>query len=407
MSGIARSRAPARCSRSARSIRPARHLARRAAQRQRARGRRGRSLPARAGASAAIARRRRACRAARSAGSGGRARATSRRWISSARSNSISCSVIAHASASHGAGAAVDAQVRVARAPPADHRVAGEALVERPQVVVDAGGEAHPLDRRLGRRPARPRGPRTARGLRRGLDHRHEHRLLADVQQPHAATRRGGAGARRRSRGRCGTATAASPRRADRPARQPRATGSIAAQQVDVDQERVARDDLAHHALLALAPAGRPRRGGGVTTATVAAPAAKPVAASAAACRAGSGARRAGSSTRVWFATTGRPSTTSTPPRLQATLAVVLVGHARHSMTHRSRRSRRLRVCGRGPEHAVPVRRADAEAALVVLEVVAHVQLAQPCARRACAAGGGARGSGSCRRPGSRPGSRR
>src|SRR4051812_22735499 len=33
-----------------------------------------------------------------------------------------------------------------------------------------------------------------------------------------------------------------------------------------------------------------------------------------------------------------------------------------------------------GAEHAIPVRRADPEAALVVLEVMAHVQLPQPLA---------------------------
>ena len=61
----------------------------------------------------------------------------------------------------------------------------------------------------------------------------------------------------------------------------------------------------------------------------------------------------------------------------------------------------------RRAEHVVPERRAHTEPARVVLEVVAHVQFAQQLARAPLRACGGARGSGSCRRPGSRAGSRR
>ena len=344
---------------------------------------------------------------ARSAGSGGRTRRTSRRWISSARSSSISCSVIDHASASHGAGAAVDAQVRVGAHRLADHRVAGEALVERPQVVVDAGGEAHALDRRLGRGPARRAG-REQHALRRGLDDRHEHRLLADVQQPHqrraAAAQDPVAGA---------AADAERPRRRHLDAQidrrvSPGRGGSIAPEQVDVDQERVARDDLPHHALLLLragrapgAAAGHDRgghgaggeAGGGQRGGLPGRERRVRRSAPAPAC----GSRRPG----------GRRPPRSSLPRLQGTAECrALRSRSAQHDARADARERRSRSAAR-PEHAVPVRRADAEAALVVLEVVAHVQLAQPRARRACAAGGGARGSGPCRRPGSRPGSRR
>ena len=81
-------------------------------------------------------------------------------------------------------GAAVDPHVRARAHRDADHRVVGEALVERPQVVVDPGGEAHALDRRRGGGLAGAAG-REQDALRRGLRDRHEHRLLAHVQQPH------------------------------------------------------------------------------------------------------------------------------------------------------------------------------------------------------------------------------
>ena len=56
----------------------------------------------------------------------------------------------------------------------------------------------------------------------------------------------------------------------------------------------------------------------------------------------------------------------------------------------------------RRAEHVVPERGAHSEALRVVLEVVAHVQLAHQLSERACAGGGDARGNGSCRTSGSR-----
>ena len=126
---------------------------------------------------------------------------------------------------------AADPQPRVRPDRLADHRVGREALVERPQVVVDPGREAHPGDP-VGRGLLRaPRARRTARGrapaarCRRARAHR---RRAAAA----AATRRAGASARRQTRRRAGTATAARPRRGAR-------RSILCAQQVDVDQERV------------------------------------------------------------------------------------------------------------------------------------------------------------------------
>ena len=149
-------------------------------------------------------------------------------------------------------GAAVDAQRAGARAPPGRSAGRREALVERPQVVVDAEREAHPLDRRGGRRP------RVAAG-------REQHALAARSARPPRAPAR-----RRRAAAACSVAPRRrrmpSPRAApdaERPRRRhldpqldrrvsARARRSIAPEQVDVDQERVARDDLAERALLRL-----------------------------------------------------------------------------------------------------------------------------------------------------------
>ena len=274
---------------------------------------------------------------------------TSRRWISSARSSSISCSVIDHASASHGAGAAVDAQVRVRAHRLADHRVAGEALVERPQVLVDAGGEAHPLDRGLGRRPARRARPRTARAAARSAT---------------TATSTG-------SSPTCSSRISDAPRRRRIPSPEPRpmrnghggvtstrrSTGASA--QGEPAQSRRSRWTSTRNELLETisptTPFLRLRAARGrlarrrVTTAAVTAPAAKPVAASAAACRAGQRRGRAGLQhprvvrddgkavdhlDRLFFVFRGQ-------------LTVVLFGHARHSMTHAGRRPLSAR-CGPG-----------------------------------------------------------
>ena len=84
------------------------------------------------------------------------------RWIAPAREDSISCSVIAQASASHGHGRRLGrAQGRRWIAAP----ISGSRL-KRPEelahVVVQAEGEAHPLDRDLSS-PRRPRGIRPSR----------------------------------------------------------------------------------------------------------------------------------------------------------------------------------------------------------------------------------------------------
>ena len=347
------------------------------------------AAPARAWAArsnASSSRRRRARRCAAGVGhvaqpgvraAAAEARAISRRWIASARSSSISCSVIAHASVSHGAGRRRTRSVRVRAHRAADHRVVAEALVERPQVVVDAGREAHPLDRRRGRRLGSPRGPRTARGRGAGWATADQHRLAVDVQQPHAARRRGGAAARPPSRGRGGTATAACTSTRSSTGASAQGDAQSRAQQVDVDQERVAsrrsRRPRPSCACLRRGPLGaaagaRPRRS--------TAPADE-----AGGRQRGGLARRAASAcvARLEHARVARrrPEGRRRPrPRLPGQLTVVLV-----SMTAQQdacgtppRRAR----SGQRAEHAVPVRRADAEAALVVLEVVAHVQLPQP-----------------------------
>ena len=156
-------------------------------------------------------------RAARWPGSGSRARAIRRRWIAIARSNSISCSVIAHSSVSHGcrrAGARAAAEWRAPRARSPGRRGSGRGT---------AAGR-----RRRRWRSASARSPAwaaasdgAARGeddaVARWLHHADEHRLAVDVQQPLRARRRGGAAARPSSRRRAGTARAAEPRRGPRP----------------------------------------------------------------------------------------------------------------------------------------------------------------------------------------------
>ena len=106
-----------------------------------------------------------------------------RRWIATARSNSISCSVTAFDSASHGTGARRDAQLGHRPDRLADHGVVAERVVERAQVVVDGGGEAQPPDP-----PHRVRLRRRARAedhpVGRGLDDGDVHGRAVAVQQP-------------------------------------------------------------------------------------------------------------------------------------------------------------------------------------------------------------------------------
>ena len=89
-------------------------------------------------------------RAGRCAGSGARGGRRSAAGSTNARVVSMSCSVIAQASASNGSGRRRARSHGARRTTGADERVGAEALVERPQVVVDAEREAHPRDRLLG-----------------------------------------------------------------------------------------------------------------------------------------------------------------------------------------------------------------------------------------------------------------
>ena len=135
-------------------------------------------------------------------------------------------------------------------------------------------------------------------------------------------------------------------------------------------------------------------------------PATKPVAASAAAC---DGRHRRGPRTAPAPAggRSGDGIGRRRPLRSGVSLSGSWLTRRTHSMTASTRPAASTGApLRRGAEDVVPVRARHAEAALVVLEVVAHVQLAQPPPDGACADGDGARGSGSCRRPGSRPGSR-
>ena len=186
-----------------------------------------------------------------------------------------------------------DAQPGVGAHRAADQRIEAEALVERPQVLVDPEREPHPLDPPLRRARGRPRGRRTARG-RRQLGDADDDRLVARVQQPvqHAAAHpgqpveadaagAGGTATRGRTSSRTSTPSAAahSPGLGD---------------QVDVDQERARADD--RQPAVGAALAGDPARARSLralrrlTSASVAAPATNPVAAAAAACTAGSDA---------------------------------------------------------------------------------------------------------------------
>ena len=110
-----------------------------------ARGRRTRAAPARSPASAAALGRSRSSVCRRRARPSAR---TIRRSIPAAREYSISCSQIAHASASNGSGRRVGRSHGVRRTTGADQRVVAEARVERREVVVDAEREAHALERR-------------------------------------------------------------------------------------------------------------------------------------------------------------------------------------------------------------------------------------------------------------------
>ena len=110
-------------------------------------------------------------------------RATRRRSIPAARSYSISCSQIAQTSASNGSGRAADPQPRIGPDRGADQRIKAEALVERPQVLVDPEGGAHPLDPPFGDLAAIGLGAEQ-HPVGAKLSHPDHHRLVAAVQQP-------------------------------------------------------------------------------------------------------------------------------------------------------------------------------------------------------------------------------
>jgi hypothetical protein len=106
-----------------------------------------------------------------------------RRCTSTARSNSMSCSVMAAASASHGIRPAGGAQPGKRPHDAADQRIAAEGGVERGKVVVDADHEAHPLDRaRRGGLAPRPRAEHHA--IAGGSHHADQYRLVALMNEP-------------------------------------------------------------------------------------------------------------------------------------------------------------------------------------------------------------------------------
>ena len=165
---------------SERSARPRRPRGRRAAGRSPAR----RSGPATAAGPARCrpASRRRAGRAGRWSRSAGRGGRRSAAGSAAARSNSMSCSQMAHASASKGSGRRIDAQMRprAHRAP--DHGIGAEALVEGAQVVVDAEREAHAPQGLLGHVGAVGAG-HEQHAIARGLADADDRRRPLDVQQ--------------------------------------------------------------------------------------------------------------------------------------------------------------------------------------------------------------------------------
>ena len=100
---------------------------------------------------------------------------------------------------------------------------------------------------------------RSARRLHDADVHRARRRGAAAA----AATRRAGASGRRPTRRRAGTATAARPRPGARPSGRSVTAALVAAQQVDVDQERVRGDDLAQPVLGLACACGAARGCGG------------------------------------------------------------------------------------------------------------------------------------------------
>ena len=186
------------------------HLARRPAQRERALGReveghqprrRRRRRPPR----------RRARRAARSPGSARPSTAIMRRWIATARSNSISCSVTAGEQRLPRLRPAADPQVRV--------RAHGRPITgsSRKRSWNGRRSSSTPVAKRMRAMPsAAAASVRGARGEQHAVGAPAARRRRARARRrgaaAAAATRRGGASGRRPTRRRAGTATAARPR---------------------------------------------------------------------------------------------------------------------------------------------------------------------------------------------------
>ena len=110
-------------------------------------------------------------------------RATIRRWMAAARSNSMSCSQIAHASASNGSGRRITRRYGRARTERPITRIGAEAVVEGAQVVVDAEREAHAPHSLLGHVGAVGAG-HEHHAITRGLADADDRGRPLDVQQP-------------------------------------------------------------------------------------------------------------------------------------------------------------------------------------------------------------------------------
>ena len=261
-------------------------------------------------------------------------------------------------------GPPAHAQLRLRPHHAADQRVVAEGVVERAQVVVDAGGEAHAGDavqrRRLGGRAG---GEQHAVG--RGLHDADVHRLPVRRGAAAAASARAGGPGRRPTR----------PPQPERPGRldldaeldrgqSRRRRWTSTRKEFDATISPEPALGLAALAPRRPVPAARhDRHGGGARHEA----------------GGGQGGRLTGrhGGRQRGFDDGGGDRDGQPVDDLRLLVVFWRLAHELRSMTDRvdgvTPRCRRLR-----PEHAVPVRRADPEARLVVLEVMAHVQLAQP-----------------------------
>ncbi len=242
-----RRRQPRSWSASCRSTRPGSPPARSARARSPAwpRGRATRAAPA----PGRRGRRRPARRAGRCTAQRRPSREISRRWIAAARSDSISCSQIAQASASNGCGRPVTRRPGVGADRDPDQRIEAKPLVERPQRSwsTPSAWRIRSIPHSAAARsiaPARRTAPARRRAARRGRAPARRRRAAGGEarRRGHASAhpgRRGGAG---------GTAT----RRlgahlgADLERLGPGASLAGLGDQMDVDEERPAADDRQH-----------------------------------------------------------------------------------------------------------------------------------------------------------------